>query len=130
MSCTTEELPLVKPNGMSYEEASKPKDPVYSTFTIIWESNQEGAYVELNKMHFKDCKLTIISTENIREHKFEVTLEHGQPFDIQIKRQASVQNPELYLAIYKGNELQYEQETNSNGFLLSTFVDGYGNIKN
>lgn len=129
MSCTAEPIEVTpKPIGMTKEQVLEANKPTFSTFTFKWASNQEGAYVELSKLQFKDCKLTTISTEIHQENRFEVTFQDGQPFDIQIKREHSVNRPELYLAIYKGDVLQYEQEVNTNGFGLSTFVDNEGNI--
>jgi len=124
ISCTAEPIEI-KPNGMTYEEATNL--PTH-TFTVVWYSNQEEPYVEFIKYVFKDCEEIDRTTEVHRENRFNITLRQGQVFDIQIKRQSSVKNPELYLAIYKGDELQYEQEVNTGGFLMSNHVDYNGNI--
>lgn len=98
------------------------------TFTVVWSSNQENPYVEFNKHIFKNCEVISTESETHRENKFDITLEDSQLFDIHIKRTAPVKNAQLYLAIYKGDELQFEQEINTNGYVLASFVDNAGNI--
>lgn len=101
-----------------------------NTFTVVWSSNQSNPYVEFNKHTFITCDEHTTITELHRENKFNITLKDNQLFDIYINREESVKNPELYLAIYKGDELQYEKEINSNAYVLMTFVDKNGNIAN
>lgn len=100
------------------------------TFTVTWASNQEAPYVIFKKYTFKDCKLTETHSEVHRENIFDVTLENGQIFELDVRREHSVKRPEIHLSIFKGAELQYEQEVESNGFLLQTFIDHDGNVKN
>lgn len=123
-SCTTEDIEPITDNINQAVEIPSAKNK----FTIVWASNQVNPYVEFTKDEFKNCEV-INSTMTVhRENKFEVELENGQPFNIQFKREESVKNPELYLAIYKGDELQYEREVNTSGFMLISFVNYYGNI--
>ena len=123
-SCTAE--------SVAQEELVKTGPPIHvnkmNTFTVIWASNQERPYVEFTKHVFKDCKIQSTTLEVYRDHQFEITLEDNQMFDLQIKKEASVKDPELYLSIYKDGELQYEQEVNTGGFMMSNFVDRDGNI--
>jgi len=123
MSCSAEPLEPIK--EIPQQVVSIPSH----TFTVAWASNQESPYVIFRKYTFKDCKLTETYSEVHREKIFDVTLENGQIFEIDVRREASVKNPDIYLSIFKGAELQYEQEVESNGFLLQTFIDGNGNVK-
>lgn len=121
-SCTAESI--------AQEELIKP--PIHvnkeNTFTVKWESNQEEPFVVFNKHTFISCDEHTTRTETHYEHKFDVTLLDNQRFDIHINRGSTVKNPELYLAIYKGDELQFEQEVNTNGYVLATYVNHDGNI--
>ena len=100
------------------------------TFTVKWESNQGSPYIIFRRYTFKDCKLTERYSEVHREKQFDIQLDNGEVFELDIRREESVKNPEIYLSIERGSELQYEQEVESNGFVLQTYVDGYGNVKN
>jgi len=124
MSCSAEPLEPIK--EIPQQVVSIPSH----TFTVAWASNQEGSYVIFKKYTFKDCKLTETHSEVYREEVFDVVLENGQIFELDVRRGETVKNPEIYLSIFKGAELQYEQEVNTNGFLLQTFIDHDGNVKN
>lgn len=126
ISCTAEEL---QPAPVKSVVSSKTIEAdQINTFTVIWDSNQEGATVEVKKYVFKDCKVVSTDIKTYSEKTFDIVLENGQKFDIQILHEEPRKNPELYLSIYKGRELQYEQEVNTNGFMFISFVDCNGNI--
>jgi len=122
-SCTAEPL--------NEDISPKPKTiqaTTTNTFTVKWDSNQDGSYIEFQKHVFKDCKVISTVYEAHREREFTIALENGQMFDMQIRHEAPKKNPELYLSIYKGDVLQYEQEINSQGFLMTNFCDYKGDI--
>ena len=121
-SCTAESIAQEEVKQQSVAEIKT------NTFTVVWSSNQESPYVEFNKHTFTACDEYTTITELHRENKFKITLENNQKFDIQIKREGTVKNAELYLAIFKGEDLQYEKEVDTNGFVLISFVDSNGNI--
>jgi len=122
LSCTTPELAYtIKSN-----DTAKPIEPVI--FRVIWYSNQNNPYVEFSKRTMVNCKETDIVRETYREREFFITMNNGQRFDLQIKRESTNPNPELYIAIYKGDELQYEQEVNTHGYMMINHVDSQGNI--
>lgn len=125
MSCTAE--PLVQEELINQPPIHVNKEHV---FKVVWSSNQGSPYVEFNKHVFQDCEVKSTITEVHRENEFNVTLKENQLFDIHIKREESVKNPELYLSIYKDGELQYEKEVNTNGYVLMTYVDKDGNLPN
>ena len=123
ISCTAEPIEPIK--------AVKPIETVQTnTFTVVWESNQENSYAEFKKHVFKNCQIISTVTEDHRENRFDITLENGQMFDIQIKRLngSTVKNPKITISIYKGSELQYSQTVYTNGFGMSNFTDHNGNI--
>jgi len=119
-------------DAIAQEELVKeqpPKQIVQSnTYTVVWYSNQINPYVEFSKRTLINCVETDVVFETHRENRFDITLNNGQLFDLQIKRESSVANPELYLAIYKGDELQYEQEITTAGFMMINYIDYNGNI--
>ena len=123
VSCTAPDLAsTIKSN-----DAIKPASTT-NTFTVVWRSNQVEPYVEFTKHVFKNCK--IVSTE-LSVHtntQFDITLENGQMFDLQIKRKETAIRPNLYLAIYKNDVLQFEREVDTHGYMMSNFVDSQGNI--
>lgn len=122
-SCTADPLDTKAENINNNINIVKDND-----FTVKWDSNQEGSYVEFKKYVMKNCKVIDIKTEIHREREFNVTIGSGQRFDMQIKYTVPQKYPELYLAIYKGSELQYEQEVQTQGFMLISQVNYYGNI--
>lgn len=99
-----------------------------NTFTVVWESNQVDPYVEFNKHVFRDCEVVSTITEIHREKRFEITLDDFQKFDLHIRKTSPVKNPELYIAIYRGDVLQYEQEFDTAGFVYIGYVDELGNL--
>jgi hypothetical protein len=125
-SCTAQDLEPNKPISVR-PIAIKPGS---YKFIVEWDSNQEDPYVEFTKHIFKDCKIVSSTMEVHRESMFEIELDANQMFDIQIKKGAAIKNPELYLRISKGDEIQYEQEVNTGGFMMSNFVNRDGNIGN
>lgn len=127
-SCTAEPITAQdEPQTAKQTEDQTPKE-IINTFTVAWESNQESPYVVFKTYVLRDCELIKTSEEVHQEKSFDIKLEIGQIFEIDIRREHSVKNPELYLNITKGGALQYEQEVNTNGFLLQTYIDGNGNI--
>lgn len=120
-SCTTP--------GLAYTiDSVESNEPTTNTFRVVWESNQTNPFIEFSKRTMVNCKETNVVREIHREKEFIVTMENGQLFDLNIKRESTVSNPELYIAIYKGDELQYEQEVDTHGFMMSNFVDYKGDI--
>jgi len=123
-SCTPEELPTATKQTTINQEPQK----TVNTFTVKWDSNQDGSYIEFRKHVYITCTDVKTTTEIYREREFNITLENGQTFDMQIKHTAPQKYPELYLSIWKGSEIQYEQEITTQGFLLINYCDNKGNV--
>lgn len=127
ISCTAEPI-TAQDTQQTAKTTEQTPEKETNTFTVNWESNQSEPYVIFKTYTFRDCELTETSRDTIKEKQFDIQLTNGQIFEIDIRREHSVKNPELYLSITKSGTLQYEQEVNTNGFLLQTFIDGNGNI--
>ena len=122
-SCSPQQLPSNNISTITKSTTSKSH-----TFKVAWYSNNPSAYMEFKKYVIKNCKVIDSSYEVHRNTQFDIELYEGQLFDLQIKHEQYVKNPQLYISIFKGDELQYNQEVNTSGFLMTNYCSYIGNI--
>jgi hypothetical protein len=105
----------------------------YTDYTFEWKSNQVGATMDITIYPVDGSKAIVVN--NITDHQYHTPLRCGDAFSLNIKYTEPVPNPEIYLAIYKTSDeyadegLLYEQEVESSGFGLTSFITRDGTVK-
>lgn len=131
-SCTPEALPQQQKEVKSYasnqEREYTNTKPV--TFTVVWNSNQEGATCRFTKYEFRDCQIISSIVETHQENSFEITLDPAQRFEVAILKESQVKNPKLSLSFYKEGKKIYSEVFLSGSVYFVGQVHNDGNIGN